>query len=60
MATCGAESLPFMLLTDDKHVVKVLDVQTDKLDQLSRLGQPAAATPQSATGPADAAAGGAK
>jgi protocatechuate 3,4-dioxygenase beta subunit len=52
MSACGAESLPFMLTTDDKHVVTVLDIQPDKLDQLRGLGQPPAAKPQSTTSPA--------
>jgi protocatechuate 3,4-dioxygenase beta subunit len=57
MTACGAESLPFMLLTDDKHLVTAADV---KPDQLGRLGDIPAGPPQSTTGPADAAAGGAK
>jgi hypothetical protein len=52
MVAFGAESLPFMLTADDKHVVTVLDIQADKLDQLRGLEQPPAAKPQSTTSPA--------
>jgi hypothetical protein len=37
MTACGAESLPFMLTTDDKHVVTVLDIQPDKLGTLGEI-----------------------
>jgi hypothetical protein len=54
MTACGAESLPSMLLTDDKHVVTVVDVQADKL---TRLGDIPAGTQQSTTSPATATEG---
>jgi hypothetical protein len=57
MTACGAESLPSMLLTDDKHVVTVVDLQADKL---TRLGDIPAGPPQSTTSPAPAAEGGSK
>jgi len=49
MTACGAESLPFMLLTDDKHVVTVLDIQPDKL---GTLGETPPASQQPTTSPA--------
>jgi hypothetical protein len=52
MAACGAESLPFMLLTDDKHAVTAVDVQPD---QLSRLADIPAGPKQPATSPAPSA-----
>jgi protocatechuate 3,4-dioxygenase beta subunit len=67
MTACGAESLPFMLLTDDKHLVKALDIQPDKLGTLGDIPaasqQPTTSPAPSAgrqptTSPADAAAGG--
>jgi len=57
MAACGAESLPFMLLTDDKHAVAAVGVQPD---QLSGLGDIPAGTQQSTTSPAPSAEGDSK
>jgi hypothetical protein len=57
MAACGAESLPFMLTTDNKHLVTAADV---KPDQLGRLGDIPAGPPQSTTSPATAAEEGSK
>jgi hypothetical protein len=57
MAACGAESLPFMLTTEEKHVVTAMDVQAD---QLSGLGDVPAGPKQSTTSPAPAAEGGSK
>jgi hypothetical protein len=57
MTACGAESLPFMLTTDDKHVVSAVDVQPD---QLFRLGDIPPATQQSTTSPAPSAEEGSK
>jgi len=57
LAACGAESLPFMLLADDKHVVTALAVQPD---DLGRLGDIPPSPEDPTTRPADAAAGGDK
>jgi len=37
MTACGAQSLPFMLVTDAKHVVSAVDVQSGQLDRLSEI-----------------------